>query len=154
LQLDNFDPERLKDMPREEALRSFVQQPLRPLLARDQMSRYIRIFAWENVGPSKALTNFVKTGAMPFLGNATELVRRFLPPGTSDPDAMCAAIALMGQCSVFVRNREQFAQPPFNLKIDETFVAQLTDFISTLAVKGLAFSSTREHDCLQSKSVV
>jgi hypothetical protein len=44
----------------------------------------------------------------------------------------------MGQCSVFVRNREQFAQPPFNLKIDEAFVARLTDFISTLALKGLA----------------
>jgi hypothetical protein len=26
-------------------------------------------------------------------------------------DATCAAISLMGQCSVFVRNREQFAQP-------------------------------------------
>jgi hypothetical protein len=31
---------------------------------------------------------------------------------------------------VFVRNREQLAQPPFNLKIDE-------DFICTLALKGL-----------------
>ena len=67
LRLDNFDLERLKDMPREEALRSFVHQQLRPLLARDQMSRCIRIFAWENVRPSKVLTNFVSTGAMPFL---------------------------------------------------------------------------------------
>ena len=45
LRFDNFDPERLKDMPREEALRSFVYQQLRPLLARDQMSRYIRILS-------------------------------------------------------------------------------------------------------------
>jgi hypothetical protein len=44
----------------------------------------------------------------------------------------------MGQCSVFVRNREQFAEPPFNLKIDEAFVARLTDFISELALKGMA----------------
>ena len=138
LRLDNFDPERLKDMPREEALRKFVHQQLRPLLARDQTSRYIRIVAWENVRPSKVLTKFVKTGAMPFLASATELVRRFLPPGTSDQDAMCAAISLMGQCSVFVRSREQFAQPPFNMKIDEVFVARLTDFISELALKGMA----------------
>ena len=96
LRFDNFDPERLKDMPREEALRSFVYQQLRPLLARDQMSRYIRIFAWENVRPSKVLTNFVKTGAMPFLASATELVRRFLPPGTSDQDATCAAVCADG----------------------------------------------------------
>ena len=141
LRLDNFDPQQLKDMPRKEALRSFVHQQLRPLLARDQMSRYIRIFAWENVRPSKVLTSFVKTGAMPFLASATELVRRFLPPETSDEDAMCAAIALMGQCSVFVRNREQFARPPFSLKIDEAFVARLTDFISELATKGMAAQS-------------
>jgi TetR/AcrR family transcriptional regulator, regulator of cefoperazone and chloramphenicol sensitivity len=137
LRLDNFDLERLQDMPREEALRSFVHQQLRTLLARDQMSRYIRIFAWENVRPSKVLANFVITGAMPFLASATELVRRFLPAETSDQDAMCAAISLMGQCSVFVRNREQLAQPPFDLKIDEAFVARLTDFICTLALNGL-----------------
>jgi len=138
LRLDNFDPERLKDMPREEALRSLLRQQLQPLLARNEMNHYIRIFAWENVRPSKALRSFVTTSAMPFLQSATDLVRRFLPPGTSDEDAMCAAISLMGQCSIFVRNREQFAQPPFNLKIDEAFVDRLTDFISALALKGLA----------------
>jgi hypothetical protein len=68
---------------------------------------------------------------MPFLASATELVRRFLPADTSDQDAMCAAISLMGQCSVFVRNREQFTKP-------EAFVARLTDFISELALKGMA----------------
>ena len=49
-----------------------------------------------------------------------------------------SAINREGQCSVFVRNREQFGQPPFNLKIGEAFVARLTDFISTLALKALA----------------
>jgi len=42
---------------------------------------------------------------------------------------MCAAIWLMGQCSVFVRNREQFRQPPFNLKIDEAFVYHLKSWL-------------------------
>ena len=42
---------------------------------------------------------------------------------------MCAAVALMGQCGVFVRNRDQFTKAPFNMKIDEAFVAQLTDLI-------------------------
>jgi hypothetical protein len=44
----------------------------------------------------------------------------------------------MGQCSIFVRSRDQLTQPPFNLQIDETFVARLTDFISDLALKGMA----------------
>jgi len=135
---NGFDPEQLKDLPREEALRSFVQQQLRPLLARDDMSRYVRIFAWENVHPSKVLRKFITTNATPYLARAAELVRRFLPPDASDTDAACAAIWLMGQCSIFVRNRDQFVQPPFNLKIDESFVEQLTDLVCGLALKGLA----------------
>lgn len=138
MRLDNFDMDQMKSMPREEALRSFLRQQLQPLLARNEVNHYIRIFAWENVRPSKALTSFVTTSAMPFLESATDLVRRFLPPGASDEDAMCAALSLMGQCSIFVRNREQFRQPPFNLKIDEKFVDQLADFLSGLALKGLA----------------
>ena len=136
LRFDNFDPERLKDMAREEALRSFVYQQLRPLLARDQMSRYIRIFAWENVRPSKVLTNFVKTGAMPFLASATELVRRFLPHPEPGPGRHVRRRFADGSMQLFVRNREQFAQPPLSLKIDEAFVARLTDLISTLALMG------------------
>jgi hypothetical protein len=42
---------------------------------------------------------------------------------------------------VFIRNREHLAQPPSNLKIDEAFVARLTDFISELVLKGLARQS-------------
>ena len=80
----------------------------------------------------------VRMSAMPFLDSATDLVRRFLPPGTSDEDAMCAAISLMGQCSIFVRNREQFAQPPFDLKVDEAFVERLADFLSALTLQGFA----------------
>src|SRR5258706_15564015 len=105
--LDGFDPEKLKDLPRDEALRSFVHQQLRPLLARDEMSRFIRIFAWENVQPSKTLRKFIATSATPFLDRAGELGRRFLPANTSHQDAACPAIWLMGQCSIFVGTRRQ-----------------------------------------------
>jgi hypothetical protein len=39
---------------------------------------------------------------------------------------------------VFVRNREQFTKPPSNLKIDEASAARLTNFISDLALRGMA----------------
>src|SRR5437879_6416112 len=95
---DDADADKRNALPREEALRSFVHQQLRPLLARDEMSRYIRIFAWESVQPSKALRKLLTTNATPFLARAAELVRRFLPAGTSDNDAACTAIWSMGQC--------------------------------------------------------
>src|SRR5262245_11556769 len=110
----------------EESLRRFIHFQLRPLLARDEISRYLRIFAWESVRPSKVLRQFVASTAPPFMSRAVGVVQRFLP-GTSDRDALCAAIWLMGQCSVFVRNREHFSRPPFGLKIDEAFVGYLTD---------------------------
>ena len=95
LRLDNFDPERLKDMPRDEALRSFVHQQLRPLLARDQMSRYIRIFAWENVRPQQGADQFRQDGRHAVSRQRHRARAAFLPHGTSDHDAMCAAISLM-----------------------------------------------------------
>jgi AcrR family transcriptional regulator len=125
-------------LSREEALRSFVHQQLRPLLARDEMSRYIRIFAWESVRPSKVLRQFMAASAAPYMTRALDLVRRFLPPHASDQDAMCGAIWLIGQCNVFVRNREHFTQPPFGLKLDDTFVERLTDLVTGLALRGLS----------------
>jgi AcrR family transcriptional regulator len=122
---------------REEALRRFIRQQLRPLLARDEIGRYLRIFAWETARPSKVLRQLMASNATPFVARAAALVKRFLPDSVSDQQAMCAAIWLMGQCSVFVRNREHFAQPPFALKIDEALVEQLTDLIAGLALRGL-----------------
>jgi len=136
--LEGLDGEPLKSLPREEALRRFIYLQLRPLLYRDEISRFMRIFAWENVRPSKVLRTFLASNAAPFLDRAVELVRRFLPATATDREAMCGAIWLMGQCSIFVRNREQFTHSPFNLKIDEPFVEQLTDLITGLARGGLA----------------
>jgi AcrR family transcriptional regulator len=132
------DPERLKALPREEAVRQLVYQQLRPLLFRDEMSRYVRIFAWESVHPTKVLRKFMATSAAPYLVPAIDLARRFLPPSSDEHDVVCAAIWLMGQCGVFVRNREQFSHPPFGLKIDESFVDRLTNLITRLAIGGLA----------------
>ena len=54
-----FDPEKLKSLSREQAVRSFLRQQLRPLLFRDDLSRYIRLFAWESAHPSKIFLKFM-----------------------------------------------------------------------------------------------
>jgi HTH-type transcriptional dual regulator CecR, C-terminal domain len=101
------------------------------------MSRYMRIFAWESVRPTAVMRKFIVTSAAPFVGQAVSLVKRFLPDA-SEQDLLCGAIWLMGQCSVFVRNREHFAHPPFVLKIDEDFIDRLTGLVAGLALEGLA----------------
>src|SRR5215467_6247585 len=138
-----FDPDKLKSLSREEALRSFVSQQLRPLLFRDEMSRYIRMFAWETAHPSKTFLKFMSTNTLSYMTAAADIVRRFLPPGTQKRVALCGAIWLMGQCSVFVRNRELFTKEPFNITTDEPFVDQLTELITQLALGGLLHGSPR-----------
>jgi AcrR family transcriptional regulator len=136
-----FDSERLSSLSREEALRSFVDQQLRPLLLRDETSRYIRIFAWESAHPTEVFRKFMTTNSTSYLTAAVDLVRRFLPPDTQKRTALCGAIWLMGQCSIFVRNRELFAQEPFSLTIDPAFVDELSDLITRLALGGLLHAS-------------
>ena len=132
-----FDPDKLKSLSREDAVRNFVQQQLRPLLFRDALRLYIRMFAWESAHPSKVFRKFMATNAVSYLTAAVDIVQRFLPPGTDKRVALCGAIWLMGQCSTFVRNRELFAQEPFKIAPDSPFVDELADLISRLALGGL-----------------
>ncbi len=136
-----FDPEKLKSLSREEALRSFIHQQLRPLLFRDELSLYIRIFSWESAHPSKVFLKFMAKNTVTYLTAAVDIVQRFLPPGTDHRVALCGGIWLMGQCSTFVRNRELFAQEPFKITPDNPFVDELTDLISRLALGGLRQAS-------------
>ena len=136
-----FDPDKLRSLSREEALHSFVHQQLRPLLFRDELSLYIRIFAWESAHPSKIFLKFMAKNTVTYLTAAVDIVQRFLPAGTDRRVALCGAIWLMGQCSTFVRNRELFAQEPFKITPDSPFVDELTDLISRLALGGLRQAS-------------
>jgi AcrR family transcriptional regulator len=137
-----FDAERLKALSREEALRSFIHQQLRPLLFRDELSRYIRMFSWESAHPSKVFLKFMTQNPVGYVSAAVDLVRRFLPDGMSDRLAMCAAIWLMGQCGIFVRSREMLEKEPFSIGSDEKFVDELTDLVTRLALGGLLNAGT------------
>src|ERR1700678_104555 len=125
--------EETKAMPREKALAEFVRDQLRPLLARDVISRHIRIFNWEAVRPTAVFRKLVSEEAAPFMGLAVDLVRRFLPEA-DQRTLTVAAVWLIGQCSIFVRNREQLANPPASLAIDEAAVERLAQLVSAWAV--------------------
>ncbi len=125
-----------KAMPREQALGEFVRHQLRPLIARDELSRHIRIFNWESVRPTQIFHQLLSEEAAPFMGLAVDLVRRFLP----DADRRTLAVAAVwpiGQCSVFVRNREQLTGPPVALALDESAVERLAQLLSRWAIAGL-----------------
>jgi TetR/AcrR family transcriptional regulator, regulator of cefoperazone and chloramphenicol sensitivity len=124
-------------MSREEALGEFIRRQLRPLMARDELSRHIRIFNWETVRPTAVFRELLSEEAAPFMGLAVDLVRRFLP-AADHRTLVVAAIWLLGQCSVFVRNREQLAGPPASLSLDESAVEWLAQMISRWTIGGLS----------------
>jgi AcrR family transcriptional regulator len=128
--------EELRSMSREEALSQFVRRQLQPLLGRDEYSRHMRIFNWETVQPTTVFRDLVAEEAAPFVGLAADLVRRFMPEA-DQRTVTVAAVWLLGQCSVFVRNREQLAQPPVGLVLDEGAVEWLAATISHWVVSGL-----------------
>ena len=124
-------------LSRDEALRAFVRRQLRPLAARDELSRYLRIFNWETVRPTAVFRKLMTEEVAPFMGTAIDLVRRFLPDA-DQRTLVAAAIWLVGQCSVFVRNREQLAGPPIELALDEASVDWLAELISRWTIAALA----------------
>jgi AcrR family transcriptional regulator len=130
----------VSSMSREQALSEFVRRQLHPLLARDEAARHMRIFNWETVRPTPVFRKLLSEEAAPFMGMATDLIRRFLPDA-DHRSLVVAAIWLLGQCSVFVRNREQLAGPPVELALDESSVDWLAQLISRWSIGGLAHQS-------------
>jgi AcrR family transcriptional regulator len=128
--------EDVQAMSREQALSEFIRRQLWPLMARDELSRHLRIFNWETVRPTAVFRKMMSEEATPFMGLAVNLVRRFLPTA-DERTLMVAAIWLLGQCSVFVRNREQLASPPTSLALDESSVEWLAQMITRWVVGGL-----------------
>ena len=91
--------------------------------------------------PTPVFRSLVAEEAAPFLGLAADLVHRFLPDA-DQRTLTVAAVWLLGQCSVFVRNREQLAQPPVGLVVDEGAIEWLSATISRWIVAGLHPAAT------------
>ncbi|SRR5579883_1992454 len=132
--------EELKAMSREEALTAFIRRQLHPLMARDEFSRHMRIFNWESVHPTPVFRSMMAEESAPFMGLATDIVRRFVPEADART-LMVAAIWLIGQCSVFLRNRDTLAEPPFGLDLDESTVEWLAQMVSRWVLAGFGRSA-------------
>ena len=111
---------------------------MHPLAARDELSRHFRIFNWEAVRPTAVYRKLVSEEAV-LEGLAVDLVGRFMPDADRRTLIM-AAVWLVGQCTIFIRNREQL-YPPVSLDLDECAVEQLTTLVSGWALSGLGRGS-------------
>ena len=122
----------------ENALRRYLHQFLLPLVKRDRVSRYLRIFAWESVRPSEVFSAFVAHSPPRIFVLAERVVRRFLPRDASAETVTFAMLWLAQQPMFFVREAERLAQPPFSLKFDDDALERLVDTLAALSLRGLA----------------
>ena len=133
-----LDSEELDALSPDEALRRYLHQFLLPLVKRDRVSRYLRIFAWESVRPSETFSAFIAQSPPRIFRLAERVVRRFLPEDASAETVTFATLWLAQQPMFFVREAERLAKPPFSLKFDEDALERLVDTLATLSLRGLA----------------
>jgi AcrR family transcriptional regulator len=133
-----LDSEELDSLSPDDALRRYLHQFLLPLVKRDRVSRYLRIFAWESVQPSQVFSAFITNSPPRIFRLAERVVRRFLPQDASAETVTFATLWLAQQPMFFVREAERLAQPPFSLKFDDEALERLVDTLSALSLRGLA----------------
>ncbi|MGD9539833.1 TetR/AcrR family transcriptional regulator [Methylocystis sp.] len=133
-----LDSEELDSLSPDDALRRYLHQFLLPLVKRDRVSRYLRIFAWESVQPSQVFSAFITNSPPRIFRLAERVVRRFLPQDASAETVTFATLWLAQQPMFLVREAERLAQPPFSLKFDDEALERLVDTLSALSLRGLA----------------
>jgi AcrR family transcriptional regulator len=132
-----INEDRIDAVDRDEALRLFLRQQLQPLLKRNQLSRYLRIFNWEILQRTATFHELVATERIPAVTTANAILSKFLPGGASPEARIVAMIWLVNQAYIFVRNYEHLSKPPANLAVDEAFVERLIELLTRLLRSGL-----------------
>jgi AcrR family transcriptional regulator len=132
-----LDEDAISGVNRDEAVRLFIRQQLAPLFKHGQVSRYLRIFAWETLAPTPVWRDFIASAKLPLLDQAEKIVRRFLPPTAERADITVATIWLSQQAVPFIRHYDMLSKPPLNLKIDKRFIERLAADLGRMAVAAL-----------------
>jgi AcrR family transcriptional regulator len=132
-----LDAAELDAMSPEGALRSYLRQFLAPLVKRDRVSSYMRIFAWEAVQSTDIFQAFIKDSPPRIFTLARRVVSRFLPANARPEEVAIATLWLAQQPMFFVRDAERLASGPLQMKFDEPMVERLVDMLTCLSFGGL-----------------
>lgn len=132
-----LDEDKLAVIGREEALRLLLRQLLVPLVRRDRLSRYMRIFAWESAKPTPVFEDFMARETPPIFVLANRVVRPFLPANASAEEIALSVFWVVQQPIAVVRNAERLAGPPFNLSLGGGSLDRLVDILARLCLGGL-----------------
>jgi AcrR family transcriptional regulator len=120
----------------EEAIRLVMRRFLSPLVEKDRLGRYVQIFGWESVHPTRIYTDFFAEERPGIFFAVDALVRRLLPQAHESRISL-VAFWLIQQPIAFVRHAERLKQPPLNLAIDGDALDGLVDQLTALTLHGI-----------------
>jgi AcrR family transcriptional regulator len=137
-----IDEEIVERVSREEAVRLFIRQQVTPLLKHGQISRYLKIFAWETLAPTPVYREFIASEKLPVMDLADKIARKFLPAAASRAEITVATIWLSQQVAPYVRHFDTMSKPPLNLKLDRGFIERLARDLAEMTIAGLRARDT------------
>ncbi|QGM98855.1 TetR/AcrR family transcriptional regulator [Methylocystis parvus] len=138
LEKESFlDAEGLDRLPPEDALRLYLRQFLSPLVKRDRVSQYLRLYTWESVRPSAVFKSFFEARPPRIFRLAERVVRRFSPEDAPREEVAIRTLWLAQQPIFFVRETELLAMAPFGLDFDAAGLERLVDALARLSLAGL-----------------
>lgn len=139
LERESFlDAEQLDRLPPADAVRLYFRQFLSPLVKRDRVSQYLRLFACESVRPSAVFRRYVEARPPRIFRLAERVVRRFLPQDAPREELALRAVWLAQQPIFFVREAELLSAPPFGIAFDPVGVERLVERLTALTLTGLS----------------
>lgn len=143
LEKESFlDAEELDQLRPADALRLYLRQFLSPLVKRDRVSQYLRVFAWESVRPSAIFNSFIEARPLRIFALAERVARRFLPEDAPREEIVFRTLWLAQQPIFFVRETERLARPPFAMTFDPAGVERLVERLAALSLVGLMGAQT------------
>ena len=120
-----------------QALRLAMRHFLRPLVRQDRLGRYVQIFGHETANPSPVFRAFFAEKRPRAFKAAERLIRRVLPPGSSDQEVSLHTFWLTQQPIAFVRSASRLREPPFGLTFDDAGVERIVEMLVGLSLGAL-----------------
>lgn len=130
-------PDSVQDHEPAMALRLFIRQTLAPLAEAARFRRSLRVFAWEQLKPTKIRQRLSREEPFPTVLLAQAVIRCLMPQ--ADERTLAIATAwLLGQTFTFIRDAEWLVAPPFSLALDRAGVGIIAETLADLSLNGLA----------------
>ena len=114
-----------------------MRQQLQPLVKNRSIGRYVRIFAWESLAPSKVFADYLASEQIPIMAIGERIVRRFVGEAAPREDVMIKTFWLINQAFAFIRSFATLSRPPTNFACDAPFIERLTATITELTIRAL-----------------